>query len=71
MERKKKSQAKQTSSVGLASEATLYGTDRRANFCLRRHIVFYREEVRGILVSRILHERMLPEEQGMEDEREN
>jgi plasmid stabilization system protein ParE len=33
--------------------------------------VFYREEPGGILVSRILHERMLPEKQAMEDEAEN
>lgn len=26
-----------------------------------RHVVFYREEAGGILVSRILHQRMLPE----------
>lgn len=25
-----------------------------------RHVVFYRQEVWGILISRILHERMLP-----------
>ena len=36
-----------------------------------RHVVFYREEAGGILVSRVLHERMLPEGQGMEDEGEN
>jgi plasmid stabilization system protein ParE len=26
-----------------------------------RHVVFYREETEGILISRILHRRMLPE----------
>jgi toxin ParE1/3/4 len=36
-----------------------------------RHVVFYREDARGILVSRILHERMLPGEQAMEDEGES
>ena len=36
-----------------------------------RHVVFYREEGGGILVSRILHERMLPEKQAMEDQAEN
>ena len=36
-----------------------------------RHVVFYRVEAGGILVSRILHERMLPEKQAMEDEAEN
>ena len=32
-----------------------------------RHVVFYRETPRGILVSRILHQRMLPE--AIDDER--
>jgi hypothetical protein len=32
-----------------------------------KHVVFYRGETRGILVSRILHERMLPENQPMQD----
>jgi toxin ParE1/3/4 len=36
-----------------------------------KHVVFYREEGGGILVSRILHERMLPENQELEDEGEN
>ena len=36
-----------------------------------KHVVFYREEPGGILVSRVLHERMLPESQAMEDEAEN
>jgi toxin ParE1/3/4 len=35
------------------------------------HVVFYREEPGGILVSRILHERVPPERQAMEDEGEN
>lgn len=35
-----------------------------------RHVVFYRQESGGILVSRILHERMLPERHGIEDEDE-
>jgi toxin ParE1/3/4 len=33
-----------------------------------RHVVFYREVAGGILVSRILHQRMLPERQSMDDE---
>jgi toxin ParE1/3/4 len=33
-----------------------------------RHVVFYREEAGGILVSRILHQRMLPERQAIDDE---
>jgi toxin ParE1/3/4 len=32
-----------------------------------RHVVFYRQEDSGILVSRLLHQRMLPERQ-IEDE---
>lgn len=32
-----------------------------------QHVVFYREEAGGILVLRILHRRMLPERQAMED----
>jgi toxin ParE1/3/4 len=33
-----------------------------------RHVVFYREQAGGILVSRILHQRMLPERQAMDDD---
>ena len=33
-----------------------------------KHVVFFRREPGGILVSRILHERMLPERQAIEDE---
>lgn len=36
-----------------------------------KHVVFYPKEPGGILVSRILHERMLPENQPTEDEVEN
>jgi plasmid stabilization system protein ParE len=32
-----------------------------------RHVVFYREDTRGILVSRILHQRMLPEGHAIDD----
>lgn len=32
-----------------------------------RHVVFYRPEAGGILVSRILHQRMLPERHGVGD----
>jgi toxin ParE1/3/4 len=35
-----------------------------------RHVVFYREETNGILVSRILHQRMLPARQAIDDEDE-
>jgi len=33
-----------------------------------RHVIFYRKTVTGILVSRILHERMLPEKHGVGDD---
>ena len=33
-----------------------------------RHVVFYREDTRGILVSRILHRRMPPERHVIDDE---
>jgi toxin ParE1/3/4 len=33
-----------------------------------RHVVFYREDAEGLLVSRILHQRMLPERQAIDDE---
>jgi toxin ParE1/3/4 len=33
-----------------------------------RHVVFYREDAGGILVSRILHQRMLPERRAIDDE---
>ena len=33
-----------------------------------RHVVFYRKEPGGILISRILHQRMLPESQAIDDD---
>jgi toxin ParE1/3/4 len=33
-----------------------------------RHVVFYREEAGGVLISRILHQRMLLEQQDIDDE---
>jgi toxin ParE1/3/4 len=33
-----------------------------------RHVVFFRREPGGILVSRILHERMLPERHAIDDD---
>ncbi len=33
-----------------------------------RHVVFYRENAGGILVSRILHQRMLPEREAIDEE---
>jgi toxin ParE1/3/4 len=35
-----------------------------------RHVVFYRPDTAGILISRILHQRMLPERRGIEDREE-
>jgi toxin ParE1/3/4 len=32
-----------------------------------RHVIFYRQEPGGILVSRVLHQRMLPERHPIED----
>lgn len=32
-----------------------------------RHVVFYRQEPGGVLISRILHQRMLPERQTIDD----
>ena len=36
-----------------------------------RHIVFYRQDAGGVLVSRILHQRMLPERHALGDEENN
>jgi toxin ParE1/3/4 len=33
-----------------------------------QHVIFYREDAGGILVSRILHQRMLPERHSIGDE---
>ena len=33
-----------------------------------KHVVFYREEPGGILICRIMHQRMLPEKQVIDDE---
>jgi toxin ParE1/3/4 len=35
-----------------------------------KHVVFFRREGRGIIVSRILHDRMLPERHTIDDEDE-
>jgi len=35
-----------------------------------KHVLFYRREPRGILISRILHRRMLPERHVMDSEEE-
>jgi plasmid stabilization system protein ParE len=33
-----------------------------------RHVLFYRIEAKGIVVTRILHQRMLPERQNIDEE---
>lgn len=33
-----------------------------------QHVVFYRDAIAGILISRILHPRMLPERYAMDDD---
>jgi toxin ParE1/3/4 len=33
-----------------------------------KHVIFYRQERGGILVSRILHQRMLPERHALDDQ---
>ena len=33
-----------------------------------KHVLFYREERGGILISRILHQRMLPEKHALDDQ---
>ena len=33
-----------------------------------RHVVFYRQDAAGVLVSRILHERMVPRRHAMDDD---
>ena len=35
-----------------------------------RHVVFYREDAGGVVVSRILHQRMLPDREAIADEGE-
>jgi|SRR5579859_1707940 len=36
-----------------------------------KHVVFYRQEPEGILISRIPHQRMLPERQALDDQEDN
>ena len=33
-----------------------------------KHVIFYREHAKGILISRILHQRMLPERHDLPDQ---
>jgi toxin ParE1/3/4 len=36
-----------------------------------RHVVFYRHDATGVLISRVLHQRMLPERQAIDDNEES
>ena len=54
-----------TPSIGRASDEIRPGLQR---FEHGRHVIFYRQETGGILVSRTLHQRMLPERHRIEDE---
>ena len=54
-----------TPAIGRASDEIRPGLQR---FEHGRHVIFYRQETGGILVSRILHQRMLPERHDLEDE---
>ncbi len=51
--------------LGRASDDVCPGLRRMEH---DRHVVSYREAAGGILVSRILHQRMLPERQSIDDE---
>ena len=50
------------------SPTTLQRVSDDVRLGLRRHVVFYRQEAEGILVSRILHQRMLPKRQAIDDD---
>jgi toxin ParE1/3/4 len=52
-------------SLGRNCDDTRFGLRRME---CGRHVVFYREDKRGILVSRILHQRMLPERHEIDDD---
>jgi toxin ParE1/3/4 len=51
--------------VGRACDQVRHGLRRMEH---GRHVVFYRIEAQGILISRILHQRMLPERQIIDEE---
>lgn len=51
--------------VGRACDHIRHGLRRMEH---GRHVVFYRIEAQGILISRILHQRMLPERQSIDEE---
>jgi toxin ParE1/3/4 len=36
-----------------------------------RHVVFYRQNADGVLISRILHQRMLPERHAIDDQEDD
>ena len=50
--------------VGRACDQVRHGLRRMER---GRHVVFYRIEAQGILISRILHQRMLPERQIIDE----
>ena len=51
--------------VGRAAYDVLPGLLRHEH---SKHVIFYRVEAKGILISRILHQRMLPDPRAVEDE---
>ena len=51
--------------VGRAADDVRRGLCRHEH---GKHVIFYRAEAKGILMSRILHQRMLPERHAPEDE---
>ena len=52
-------------SLGRACDEIRPGLRRKEH---AKHVIFYREDAEGILVSRILHQGMLPGRQPMEDD---
>ena len=51
--------------LGRSSQQVLSGLRRMEH---GKHVVFYRQETAGIVVSRILHQRMLPELSAFDDQ---
>ena len=51
--------------LGRAAEPVRPGLRRMEH---GRHVVFYRRETAGVLISRILHQRMLPEKHAVDDD---
>jgi toxin ParE1/3/4 len=50
--------------LGRSSQQVLNGLRRMEH---GKHVIFYRQETTGIVVSRILHQRMLPELSAFDD----